>query len=802
MDEAKQKIEDKLLEILSKEILSISELSRRLNVKRYILAGYLEALKEQGKVDVFKVGRAKVYVAKEKFKKGLWILFFLTFIPFLFPVISFAEIELNLSSEKIWILNSGGDLVFVPKNISVTTNCERILSAYLNASNVIKWISEISRNTLNFNTEVIKDLAFPAESYSLHLECKNGSEIISVSKELNVSNIIVIKDLGSGTLFEDSDIVLRFSLVENDEYVDVLKIRRENMSLSINNENRRFDPIYDLNKNEIEINLGKFSPGTYSLKLTFWYSDLPIPITISESFKVEKKLKISITSPTPPYLSPNSTIEVKVDTPIASLDTNKISVLVGGKNANFSLDGKSLRVIAPELQPGEYLLKVCYENFCDSAKVFYVAKIRGKILDDSNKPVSARFTFLKNGIQIASFLTDSSGNYNIVLPPDYYDLRIELPKSTVSIKNFKFEEKEGLVNHIYKDSISIKGIRAYGFYFFEFDGEYSSIDLELRYEKSRVEDEDRMKVFYCKNWNFAENNCNSNWEYPTFNIDKVNSRITLSLNQFSAFILGREVSLKVLCSINRKTFYVNETSLITCLVEDEDGNPINEATVTLIFDGEIKVVNTDKNGVVTVEYVVPKEGNFNVTVQAEKPPYSKARNYISFFAERKRELFISFPDLIKAEIGRNLSIDFSIVNTGQSDINSIKIYIENLPFEYALSLEQINKVSPNERVNISLSTFIPENSTITTYSPRIKVISREIEASKDFGLTLIKVERQKPQTGFVIKAPSIEVEPTYIYLAIFAVISVTLAYVLKRVKKERSKKISYEDIFNLLGGGK
>ena len=225
MDDSKQKIEDKILEILSKEILSISELSRRLNVKRYILAGYLEALKEQGKVDVFKVGRAKVYVAKEKFKKGLWMIFFLTFIPFLFPIISFADIEVNLSSEKIWILNSGGDLIFVPKNISVTTNCERILSAYLNASNVIKWISEINRNTLNFNTEVIKDLSFPAESYSLHLECKNGSEIVSVSKELNVSNIIVIKELGSGTLFEDSDIVLRFSLVENGEYADVFKIR-------------------------------------------------------------------------------------------------------------------------------------------------------------------------------------------------------------------------------------------------------------------------------------------------------------------------------------------------------------------------------------------------------------------------------------------------------------------------------------------------------------------------------------------------------------------------------------------------
>jgi DNA-binding transcriptional ArsR family regulator len=109
MDESQQKIEDKLLEILGKEILSISELSRRLNVKRYILAGYLEALREQGKVDVFKVGKAKVYVAKEKAKKGLWLIFFLALIPFFLPIPTLADISVNFTpSNKIWIIDING----------------------------------------------------------------------------------------------------------------------------------------------------------------------------------------------------------------------------------------------------------------------------------------------------------------------------------------------------------------------------------------------------------------------------------------------------------------------------------------------------------------------------------------------------------------------------------------------------------------------------------------------------------------------------------------------------------------------
>jgi len=805
MDESRQKIEDKLLDILSKEILSISELSRRLNVKRYILAGYLEALREQGKVDVFKVGKAKVYVAKGKLIKRLQIFFFLLLIPFLLPIPSLAQIEVNLSSEKIWILETDNRIIFIPEVLEVTTNCSTISSAYLNSSNIIKWIdNEVDNNYLNFETSILKDLISPTARYFLQLDCETEFGSLTVVKELNVSYLrpyytIVSKDFGNQSLYEGSEIFIKLSLIENDRYVNVLDIRRESIVLKVNNDEIQFNPTYNLNKREIEIPVGKISSGTHTFALEFSYKDLPTKILVSGNFKVEKRIKINIISPNPPYLLPNSTLVMRIDTPITSLEAEKLSVSISNKNTEFILDGKTVRISSPQLQPGEYMLRVCYDGFCDSTKVFYVTKISGKILDDSNKPIFTKFTFFKNGTQVISFNTDSTGAYNIALPPDYYDLKVDFPKATVVFKDFKFEENEGLINHIYKDFHPIKGIRVYGFYYFEFSGDYSSIELELKYDKSRVEDEDKMKVFYCKNWNFATSSCNSNWEYPTFSLDKVNSKVSLILNSLSAIVLGREISLKVSCSLNKKSFYVNESAFISCLVEDEDGNVIENATVTLNFPSETKFGKTDKNGIVTLEYSIPSEGSFNVTVYAEKVPYSKARSYISFSAERKKEIFISFPDLIKPEIGSNFTIEFSIVNTGQSDLNDIKIYLESIPFDYVLSTNHISNLLPAERINILLTIFIPENSTIATYSPRIKVVSKEIESTKNFGMTLLKLEKPKPQSGFVVKIPTLKLDSIYIYLTLFAALSFSLAYVLKRLKK-RNKKISYDDIFNLIGG--
>ncbi|MEM5829350.1 MAG: hypothetical protein QW040_00075 [Candidatus Aenigmatarchaeota archaeon] len=62
-------IEEKIIQILSKRIVSTSELAKELGIKRYVLVGYLEAMKNQGKLEFHKVGKANVYTVAKGEKK-------------------------------------------------------------------------------------------------------------------------------------------------------------------------------------------------------------------------------------------------------------------------------------------------------------------------------------------------------------------------------------------------------------------------------------------------------------------------------------------------------------------------------------------------------------------------------------------------------------------------------------------------------------------------------------------------------------------------------------------------------------
>ena len=53
--------EKKILDLLSTKLLSVSQIAKELGVRRDIITGYLEALKNQGKLEFHKVGKSNVY---------------------------------------------------------------------------------------------------------------------------------------------------------------------------------------------------------------------------------------------------------------------------------------------------------------------------------------------------------------------------------------------------------------------------------------------------------------------------------------------------------------------------------------------------------------------------------------------------------------------------------------------------------------------------------------------------------------------------------------------------------------------
>lgn len=63
-------VESKILNILSKELLSTSQIAKKLNMRREVTSGYLEALKHQGKLQMATVGRSNVYRTVKKLEVG------------------------------------------------------------------------------------------------------------------------------------------------------------------------------------------------------------------------------------------------------------------------------------------------------------------------------------------------------------------------------------------------------------------------------------------------------------------------------------------------------------------------------------------------------------------------------------------------------------------------------------------------------------------------------------------------------------------------------------------------------------
>jgi transposase len=57
--------EKRILDLLSAKLLSVSQIAKMLGVRRDVICGYLEALKNQGKLEFHKVGRSNVYTVSK-----------------------------------------------------------------------------------------------------------------------------------------------------------------------------------------------------------------------------------------------------------------------------------------------------------------------------------------------------------------------------------------------------------------------------------------------------------------------------------------------------------------------------------------------------------------------------------------------------------------------------------------------------------------------------------------------------------------------------------------------------------------
>ena len=65
MGESLQSLEQKIIAMLKKEPQSVSELARKLDMRRDFLAGYLESMKDRTLLRLVTIGKSHVYLPEE-----------------------------------------------------------------------------------------------------------------------------------------------------------------------------------------------------------------------------------------------------------------------------------------------------------------------------------------------------------------------------------------------------------------------------------------------------------------------------------------------------------------------------------------------------------------------------------------------------------------------------------------------------------------------------------------------------------------------------------------------------------------
>lgn len=60
--------EKKILDLINRELLSVSQIAKKLGMRRDVVTGYCEALKNQGKLEFHKVGKSNVYTIPKRLK--------------------------------------------------------------------------------------------------------------------------------------------------------------------------------------------------------------------------------------------------------------------------------------------------------------------------------------------------------------------------------------------------------------------------------------------------------------------------------------------------------------------------------------------------------------------------------------------------------------------------------------------------------------------------------------------------------------------------------------------------------------
>ncbi len=489
-------------------------------------------------------------------------------------------------------------------------------------------------------------------------------------------------------------------------------------------------------------------PGTYTLKvLASAIVDgmkKQAEATRINSVMVNDYLQIHVVSPQPGQAikvtdASNVNITVQVlekGVPVEGLTTSNFKVYLLDKDQKQELAVKkvvwyqdtqrySITFFLPQLQPKPkpyYIQIVVSHGACNPASsrkvpIWLVVPFSGVLKDANGNIVNARIRLI-NDQGVFTVTTNKMGQYRIMIPAGIYDVDMNFPAITYA--EIKDVEINGpAVNRIkydaFKGNPGIDGLKIYKIVVLEFGLPFKSAELNIPYDERYVGNERALKVFLCPEWNFALRKCEGNWEDVYSRVDVVGNQVYVNTTKLGAFALGERYHLIIFLNNLKSNYYAKSRIYVSGVVKDNDGKGISNVLIKYwIKNTKIEgSVNTTKGGVFSFVTTAPLgQGNYELVIQAIKPPYISYELKKVIHVEIKKELDIYSPDVITIYPGKQKIINIILANTGQVPFKDLSLSLVGLKYDWYLMIpNHISIIEPGENKTVQIHILIPKNDT-------------------------------------------------------------------------------------------
>jgi hypothetical protein len=275
----------------------------------------------------------------------------------------------------------------------------------------------------------------------------------------------------------------------------------------------------------------------------------------------------------------------------------------------------------------------------------------------------------------------------------------------------------------------------------------------------------------------------------------------VTTSSLSAYALGTLKQLSVDFSLNKESFYLKDLIRIRGIVLDENRNAVSNATVSISLKGTSinTTTTTDSNGIFQAEFIGPEsEGSYALLLKAEKYPYISFNTSKELKFERSKEFSIVFPDTVRVAAGENLTQELNLINTGQSDLYGLQIFITGIPASYYRIEKASEDLKVGETKKIKIYFSIPSDANQTTLSASLTVFNDQVKKEKTFGFTVLASNKTVSQpTGITGRVVLPEIDWNVVFIILFALASFSLAFILKRRKVSRGREEVRSLLFDL-----